>query len=245
MNYKKHYNLLIDRARNRQFDGYKEKHHIIPKCIGGTDVKENLVYLTPEEHYLAHQLLVKMYPENDALVYAANKMTVTSITLHRSNKRYGWLKRKYQAICKKRIGNKNPSYGRRWYYHPETFEAGKFLDSGVPEGWVKGRIVDRENFQYSLCECCNKKIKSKNKFCSANCRNIVNKRIKEEKSKKRAYETWNEYVSGNFKSPLEFLKHSKSYKSHQHMYRDWKKYVEEYKVGGPDGKGMDCNSIAL
>ncbi len=33
--------------------GY-HRHHIIPKHIGGNDTKENLVYLTPEDHALAH-----------------------------------------------------------------------------------------------------------------------------------------------------------------------------------------------
>jgi len=139
MDYQRHYDLLIDKAKNRQLNGYLEKHHIVPRCLGGTDDKDNLVALTPEEHYVAHQLLVKMYPENDSLVYAANKMTVTSKYAPRNNKRYGWLKRKYQSVCKKRVGNKNPSFGRSWYYNPDTLENGKFLEHEVPAGWIRGR----------------------------------------------------------------------------------------------------------
>ena len=30
------------------------RHHIVPKHMGGEDIKENIVYLTPEEHALAH-----------------------------------------------------------------------------------------------------------------------------------------------------------------------------------------------
>ncbi|XAO17074.1 homing endonuclease [Escherichia phage FL23] len=60
MNYEKIYNSLIDRARNRALTGYKERHHIIPKCLGGSNDASNLVDLTPEEHYVAHQLLVKI-----------------------------------------------------------------------------------------------------------------------------------------------------------------------------------------
>lgn len=37
MNYKKYYNLLIERARNRTLDCYVEKHHIIPKCMDGNN----------------------------------------------------------------------------------------------------------------------------------------------------------------------------------------------------------------
>lgn len=38
-----------------------EKHHIIPKSLGGSDSKNNLVVFTPREHCLAHMLLAKMY----------------------------------------------------------------------------------------------------------------------------------------------------------------------------------------
>jgi len=95
MDYNKHYYNLISRAKSRVLDGYVEKHHIIPKCLGGTDDISNLVILTPEEHYIAHQLLVKIYPNNDKLVYAAVMMCVKSPTHHRNNKMYGWLRTKY------------------------------------------------------------------------------------------------------------------------------------------------------
>lgn len=54
------YNSIINRAKARVLDGYSEKHHIIPKCLGGTDRKENLVRLTAREHFICHRLLVKM-----------------------------------------------------------------------------------------------------------------------------------------------------------------------------------------
>lgn len=66
--------------------------------MGGSNSKVNLVKLTPEEHYVAHQLLVKMYPENARLLYAATFMTSKKST--RNNKMYGWLRRqsaKYAA----------------------------------------------------------------------------------------------------------------------------------------------------
>lgn len=63
MNYQKHYELLIERAKSRTLAGYFERHHIIPKCMGGSDEPENIANLAPEEHFVAHQLLVKIYPE--------------------------------------------------------------------------------------------------------------------------------------------------------------------------------------
>ena len=58
MNYQAHYNKLINRARNRL--GYTEKHHIIPRCMDGTNHATNIVALTPEENYVTHQLMVKI-----------------------------------------------------------------------------------------------------------------------------------------------------------------------------------------
>lgn len=108
MNYDKHYNQLIIRGKNRLLEGYCEKHHIIPKCIGGNDMNENIVKLTPEEHYLAHLLLVKIYPNENGLIYAVHLMG----SLH-NNKRYGWAKRKHTKMLSETLsGVNNPMYGK-------------------------------------------------------------------------------------------------------------------------------------
>lgn len=60
MNYKRIHDQIIDKYRNKDRVGYMEKHHIILRCLGGTDDKENLVYLPPREHFLVHLLLFKM-----------------------------------------------------------------------------------------------------------------------------------------------------------------------------------------
>lgn len=105
MDYQKHYNKLIDRARNRILEGYVERHHIIPKCMDGSD---DVVALTPEEHYLAHQLLIKIYPNESKLVFAAKMMTVKSETQIRNNKLYGWLRRKHAKIVSERMKGNIP-----------------------------------------------------------------------------------------------------------------------------------------
>jgi hypothetical protein len=50
--------------------GCVERHHIIPKCCGGTNCRSNLVFLTPTEHYIAHRLLVNIYPDTIGLLAA-------------------------------------------------------------------------------------------------------------------------------------------------------------------------------
>jgi hypothetical protein len=96
MNYQKIYQNLVQRSKTRilEVSIYTETHHIIPRCMGGSNLAENLVELTPEEHLIAHLLLVKIYPNNPKLVYAANWMT----SRVRSNKEYGWVKREFAKI---------------------------------------------------------------------------------------------------------------------------------------------------
>jgi len=74
MNYKKIYNEIIERGKNRKLNGYKENHHIIPKCVGGRNHKENIVELTAKEHFICHKLLTEIYPKENKLHYAVRMM---------------------------------------------------------------------------------------------------------------------------------------------------------------------------
>lgn len=60
MDYQKLYNNLVDSARKNS-EGYLETHHIVPKCMGGNDDKDNLVKMTARQHFIAHWLLYKIY----------------------------------------------------------------------------------------------------------------------------------------------------------------------------------------
>lgn len=85
----------MTRAEFRVLVGYSEKHHVIPRCLDKTS--KRIVRLTPEEHYVAHQLLVKMYPGNNKLILAATKMTSSTQHVRRNNRLYGWLRRAFAA----------------------------------------------------------------------------------------------------------------------------------------------------
>jgi hypothetical protein len=76
MNYQRIHDAIIDRARNRMLQGYRERHHIIPKCIGGTNILNNLVELTAREHFIIHRLLCELHPTNDKLFFAYRMMAV-------------------------------------------------------------------------------------------------------------------------------------------------------------------------
>jgi hypothetical protein len=86
MDYKRIYYSIVERARGRVLVEYSEKHHIVPRCLGGTDEEENLVRLTPREHFLCHCLLIRIHPGNAKLIYAAKMMANMAGKLNRNYK---------------------------------------------------------------------------------------------------------------------------------------------------------------
>ena len=72
--YTKWYYQIIESAKQNSPSGYTEKHHVIPRCMGGNDNKNNLVKLTARQHFICHLLLTKMIekePYLSKLKYAA------------------------------------------------------------------------------------------------------------------------------------------------------------------------------
>lgn len=90
--YKKRYDkfiLAIKELGERSFEVYTEVHHIVPRCLKGTDENHNLIRLTLREHFLAHWLLWKAYPEY---------LPLASAFLQMNNKNS---KLEYKGFCKK------------------------------------------------------------------------------------------------------------------------------------------------
>jgi len=138
MDYKNHYNKLINRARTRVLTGYYESHHIIPRCFSGTNDATNLVNLTPEEHYLAHLLLVRIHNFNHKLVSAAMMMCAG----RKSNKVYGWLRRRHAiAMSTHQSGEKNSQFGKVWIYKDENSQKVNaiIVNQFIANGWKLGR----------------------------------------------------------------------------------------------------------
>jgi hypothetical protein len=84
MNHRKIYDNIIEKAKsknrirlskNNSNYVYYENHHIVPKCLGGTDEKENKVLLTAREHYICHKLLTYIYINNYKIISAFHRMT--------------------------------------------------------------------------------------------------------------------------------------------------------------------------
>lgn len=120
MDYQKHYNLLIstrlklqeERNINKKLKGFDKStyisyhnHHIIPKCLAGTNDKSNLILLTPREHLICHIFLAKLYPKSN-LVYAVWRMTHDKSGNKLNGIMYEWLCNTYSLIHSKNLKNK-------------------------------------------------------------------------------------------------------------------------------------------
>ena len=58
--YTRVYYNIIDNAKSRLISSYTEKHHIIPRSLGGSNNPDNLIALTAREHFICHLLLTRM-----------------------------------------------------------------------------------------------------------------------------------------------------------------------------------------
>ena len=120
MDYQKIYSQIIDDRKQRKLeaDVYYENHHIIPKCLGGTNQKSNLVKLTAREHYIAHLLMYKAAKDENTkirMAYALNAFKYLSCDKRQINSRqYEVIKKEFSKMMSiKMSGENNPFYGKK------------------------------------------------------------------------------------------------------------------------------------
>ena len=110
--YAKWYNSIIDNAQKRILTEYIEKHHIIPRSLGGNNTKTNLVNLTYSEHFICHRLLTKITTGNARIkmLHALGKF-IQSSPLQQRNLTSRQYEIARQAIIEARTGTKRPGVG--------------------------------------------------------------------------------------------------------------------------------------
>lgn len=190
--YQKWCNDLTEFRKNNVPCGYKENHHILPRCLGGKDEKENLVYLTGREHWIAHLLLHKIY-KKPGTAHACHMMAMRceerGIDYIKNSRMYESMRTQCAAhaaeIGKERVGDKNSAWGTRWITNPNLKENKKISKNEViPEGWLEGRVLNwddpkkierlkNKSKTYKIkCKNCGKATEFQNKrrkFCSKKC----------------------------------------------------------------------------
>ena len=150
MDYKRIYDDLIAyRQKNILLTGYIEKHHIIPRSLGGTNDKENLVALSGREHYIAHLLLARFNRcSQTAYALIAMQMKPSEYCERpciKNGRMYEWARKEFAKYISKNAkitskGERNSQYGTCWICNIELQENKKVnKDEPIPEDWIIGR----------------------------------------------------------------------------------------------------------
>lgn len=112
MDYKKLYEDFIESRKTRILEDntYTETHHIVPKCLGGTNEFSNLVRLTYREHYIAHLILTRIYKTHSGIQYGFLCMLRKHPTGERilTSKMYETIKKNFSKFKKWHIIQNNP-----------------------------------------------------------------------------------------------------------------------------------------
>jgi hypothetical protein len=142
--YTKIYFDIIKNAQSRpNRSGYVEHHHIIPKSLGGSNAKNNLVKLTAREHFICHWLLTKMVSTDNEQYKVDKAFLCMSYLINSNHERYRIYGRAFEnvrkkcsmSLSKKMLGDNNPMYGKT---HTDTARK-KISDSRIGKTpWNKG-----------------------------------------------------------------------------------------------------------
>lgn len=112
MNYSRIYtDFISDRRLKQPPDGqYSERHHILPRSLGGGNGADNLIRLTAGDHLFAHVLLAKIH--GGRLIFAAMILMRATVGRGRvARQKYAWLKRANSAFRRGR---------KPWHGKPHT-----------------------------------------------------------------------------------------------------------------------------
>lgn len=153
--YTKWYYNIVKNAKSRVIlDGYTEKHHIVPRCMGGKD-GDNIVTLTAKEHFICHRLLIKM---------------VTGQTKCRLSYALLWFTRKNP-------NHKRPTITSRQYetIRKEVAKASSILHKGkiVSEETIKKQKMTKAQNKYKHSEESKRLISMKSKLMWENNKEMM------------------------------------------------------------------------
>jgi hypothetical protein len=144
-----YYNIVKSaKTRNLSKISYKEKHHILPRSLGGTDEKNNIVKLTAREHFICHLLLTKMTVGNaqQKMIYALwcmSMLTTTQKQYKIKSHIYSKMREQFKKLQSNRYsGEGNPNFGKT--HGAETRDKIKRARAEQDNTHLKGRIINEE-----------------------------------------------------------------------------------------------------
>lgn len=129
MNYQRVYEEFIEARRQGEIslEGYVESHHIVPRCLGGGDGAENLILLTPEDHYFAHLLLAYAYGGKNwvavhAMCYLVNKHHAEHRSRLRARVQFGHVRRSLAAHYRDILSGPNSKISDKRKFELRNFD---------------------------------------------------------------------------------------------------------------------------
>lgn len=146
MDYIRIYNSIINRRKETPIEGYSERHHIVPRSLGGSNDKSNIVKLSAREHFICHWLLVKIHKNCNSSYHSMMKafgmMRAKSPLQQRyTSKAFERLKIDFsKTMSESQFGERNSQHKKRWISNKLTKETKKIsCYDDIPEGWELGR----------------------------------------------------------------------------------------------------------
>lgn len=212
MNYQNVYDRLISKRQQSPLGDsvYGEKHHILPKSLGGTDDKANIVKLSAREHFVAHLLLCKIHSTN-ACMFLKMIKAVMMMSIHSScnpdryfnSRAYDSIRQQFSTLLsKKSTGKQNTQYGTMWIHHIKTSQAKKIKKGDkIPFGWQAGRVPKK----------------------------IGKLTLKKQAHREKYSKLFIEFANGQYKSILHFATDKQLSKTNEPLNRYWNDLFPELK----------------
>jgi len=146
------------RKNLKQTYGYVEMHHIFPKSFNSDYAKDkdNLVFLSPKEHFICHLCLSKMFTGEfkNKMVYAF--FILKSKNKHQSNRYYS---SRFYSLIRKNHFERNQfvrlylKENVKYIHKHKTEEIDSFIENGwstiMTEEYKKGRVGNMKGRKHS------------------------------------------------------------------------------------------------
>ena len=207
-------------------DVMKHRHHIIPRYMGGSNKKENLVEVTITQHAMLHYCNYQLWGnDEDKLAWMGlsgiidkQQVVYEAILLAQ---RKATVKAKSPEVRKKRLeslhrighqqGETNSQYGKKWIHNVDLRQSTRIdKDAPIPDGWKPGRV---QNFNSYL-----KKLKIKEQKINNNKKQLQDKI-------KHFTELYQVYLTKGF----QYIKKEYNYdKTQENLILSFRKYANGY-----------------
>jgi hypothetical protein len=197
----KRYNKFIESLKDQNIDGYSEKHHIIPRSMGGTNDKDNLIQLTARQHFIAHWMLWKAYGGKmmhafHMMLHGRGKNSKQKRYTKVNSKTYEILMKESAEFSSKRSKGNSYALGYRWTEEDkENLRQKRALQVIPKESYDKVRIAMNNkiwmNNGFQNCRIDKEKVKEykENGFVDGRLQNYINEEYKE-KIRSKTIKQW-------------------------------------------------------